>query len=256
MTWRGWLRKQDQPFDLDRVLREIAEAGYGGTELGGDRDANGPADQLKQTLADAGLQLGAWGAKGVTANPHPPSMDQFRRDADYAVEMGLETLMVCGGFLPEKRRTTVESDYELFAGVVHEAAEHARGNGQRIAYHPHLGCIIETLEELDRLMAYEPDIDLCIDTGHLLGARSNPTDMLRKYPDKVRYVHLKDYSYADRCFMELGRGDTGFDFAGFFQALEEIGYGDGWLMVERDAVPMEPIESAKISRTFLRDMGF
>ncbi len=250
MTWNGWYRKQEKPVDVPRVLQEVKAAGYEGIEMGGDESTLGKPAELKQLLADVGLELAAW-ATNVTANPWPPNTEQYQRAMDYAAAMGVSTIMVCGGFLGEKRRTTFESDYELFGENMGYAMEYARSNGQSIAYHPHVGCIIETLAEMQKLWKYVPDLEVCIDTGHLIAVREDPIEFMRYAPAKVIHIHLKDWDPEAATFTELGEGKAGLDFGKILKTLDEIGY-QGWLAVERDNVQMEPIESAKMSRAFLR----
>jgi len=86
------------------------------------------------------------------------------------------------------------------------------------------------------------------------------------YGARVQYVHLKDVDLEvlDRCrreelgfrdalrlgiFTEFGAG--GMDFDGFFAALASQGYS-GWMIVEQDTTRKTPMESAKISREYLR----
>lgn len=255
MTWSGWWKKNDIPFDVETLLREVKEAGYDGVELGGTAERLGPADRLKERLAAHGLEVPAW-AVSVTANPWPPNTEQYRRSMDYAAEMDRKILMCCGGFLGEGgRRNTFDDDYKLFAENLRAAQEYASQYGQTIAYHPHRGCIVETVEEVDRLFRFEPNVMLCPDTGHLVSVRADPVELIRKYADKILHTHVKDFDVETHEFAELGRGNAGQDFAGIFAALKDIGY-DTWLVVERDNPPMPGIESAKISREFLRSMGY
>ena len=104
MTWTGWSQANGQPFDLDTALHEIKAAGYEGVELGGDEQTLGDPQQLKRRVAEHGLTIAAF-SSSVTANPWPPNTEQYRRELDYAAALGVSTIMVCGGFLPEPRRT-------------------------------------------------------------------------------------------------------------------------------------------------------
>ncbi len=250
MTWKGWWRKHEEPFDLECCLREIREAGYEGVELSAQDDAA----ETKRLLEEHGLELGAVGVS-VTANPWPPNTEQYRRGLDFAAEMGVTTISVCGGFLGEKRRNTFDSDYALFAENLNAAAEYASQYGQTLAYHQHIGCIVETIEEVDRLFAHGPDVQLCVDTGHLAGVRSDPVELIRRYPDRIAYTHVKDWDTEQKCFMEVGEGCLRERFPAIIGALKDVGF-DGWLMVERDATPIPPAESASISSKFLRTLGF
>jgi inosose dehydratase len=148
--------------------------------------------------------------------------------------------------------------------------------GMRVVVHHHTGTFLETPAEIDRLLA-ETDADLVgllLDTGHAVYGGADPVDLVRRYGDRLRYVHLKD-ARADEIahvrtsdvsmeeawkrgvFCPLGAGLV--DFPRVIEALRERGYA-GWLIVEQDVVPdaagrlvPDPLESARQSRAYLRE---
>ncbi|WP_084965556.1 sugar phosphate isomerase/epimerase family protein [Thermoactinospora rubra] len=246
-TWTSWHAQNDRPLDADAMLAAIKEAGYDGVELMNAAEHFGPASATAGRLAAHGLQAAAY-ASFVNARPGDPR--GYRADLDYAGELGITTIMVCGGWLAEPRRTTFEEDYAAFGESLAIAVADAEAHGQTIAFHPHTGCIVETHEEVERLLAHIPDLKLCIDTGHLTAVRSDPAKVAAAYPDKIVHTHLKDWSVKDGEFAELGMGDAGLDLAGYLRTLREIGYG-GWYVVERDNPRVTPAESARIGRSYL-----
>jgi inosose dehydratase len=254
MTWYGWWKKKGVNASTDVLLAEVAQAGYAGVELGGDGRKHGPSGHLRELLAENHLEIAAW-AVTITATIDPPNTDEYRRAMDFAAELGVRTVMACGGFLGEGgRRTTFDDDYKVFARNLRNAARYAEHNGQTVAFHPHRGCIVETAAETERLLAHDPGVALCPDTGHLLAVREDPIAFIRRFADKIALVHLKDFDGHKRDFAELGRGTVKQDFKGTLAALESIGY-NGWLVAERDEPPMPALESATISREFLRTLG-
>jgi inosose dehydratase len=245
MTFASWWKRQEMEFDRVRFFREVREAGYTGVEIGGNAETLGSARQLQSELDEHGLQIAAWGLS-VTAQPYEPNIEAYEKSMAYAAEMGVRTLACCGGFLGKKRRAVFEDEYKIFAENLAAAQAHADQYGQILTFHPHVRCMAETIEETQKLLRYYPELQLCIDTGHLLNAGTDPTMMTLQYSGKVAHVHLKDYNPEDDTFGEVGHGSSGFDFAEYFRALERIGY-DGWVVVERDNPPMPGIDSAKVS---------
>jgi inosose dehydratase len=245
-TWAGWFKQRGEPFDLRRVCRDVAQAGYDGVELGADPESTGDPRRVQRLLDEHGLRLPAL-ATSVTLNPHPPATEKFRTGCAYARQLGVSTLMTCGGFNAGKRRHAFEWEYEMFAENLDAHAKIAADHGCRLSYHPHLKCIVETDEELDRLLAYKPDVDLCIDTGHLIAAGADPLAMLRKHGERVTHVHLKDWDPVREAFTEIGDGSAGLEFTAFFAELDRQDYA-GWVVVERDGPQMPPLESALASR--------
>jgi inosose dehydratase len=246
MTWHGWLKKNKLPVDLPAILAEVKAAGYDGVEMGGDGKALGPAATVRQQLADAGLGIAAW-SSGVTANPWAANTESYRRELDFAAELGVGTIVVCGGFL-DGRRTTYEADYRLFAENLGAAQRWGERNRQTLAFHPHKGCIVETLGEVDRLVRYLPGLRLCVDTGHLLAVGEDPLLCLDAHAARVAALHLKDFDKAANRFTELGRGQV--DLAAVLAWAARNRFS-GPVIVERDDPPMPAVESARLSREHL-----
>ncbi len=248
MTWNGWLSKQKQEFKLPAVLAEVKAAGYDGVEMGGDAGSLGTAAGVRKAFADAGLTLDCWSA-GVTANPWPPATEDFKRSVGYAAEVGIKLVVVCGGFLGSSRRTTRPGDYRLFGENWHAHAAIAAAHGVSMCFHPHRGCIVETLAEVDALIRFVPDLTLCVDTGHLLAVGEDPLLMLDAHAQRVSSLHLKDFDPKTERFAELGAGAL--DLAAMWGWIRRRAYR-GAVVVERDDPPMPAKESAAISRAAWR----
>ena len=91
-------------------------------------------------------------------------------------------------------------------------------------------------------------IGFCPDTAHLAAGGSDPAAVIRKYPDRIRHVHLKDFRADPFQFLPLGEGDL--DFPDIIRAVKESGY-DSWLMVELDTYDGDPRAAAEISKKYL-----
>lgn len=264
------------PVPFERVIDEMARAGYEGTELG----SNYPRDPavLRQGLGRAGLQLsGGYFCDDFTvpAN-HREVFQKAEKLAGFLAESGAGYLVVADKIHPERSavagRARAEhahsfSQFGAFVDAMHQLARIARKAGLEMVFHNHCGTYVETPEELDRLMgATDSTVGLCLDTGHYLLGGGKPAEAVRKYKARLRYVHLKDVgeeaygraieakvSFLDflrrRIFTELGRGML--DLGGVLSALNEIQYS-GWLVVEQDTNTRPPLESAATSRENLR----
>ncbi|MEV4009865.1 sugar phosphate isomerase/epimerase [Nonomuraea angiospora] len=246
LTWLDWHRDKD-PLQLDVMLAQIAEAGYQGIELMRAHESYGPAAHVASRLSAHGLTAAAY-ATLVPARAGDEA--GYEAEMDFAAELGIQTIMMCGGWLGEGRRTTFDDDYARFAQSLDLAMRYAAGNGQIVAFHPHTGCIVETEEEIRLLLRHLPDLKLCVDTGHLIAVRCDPARVVADHPGRVVHTHVKDWSLKDRFFTEVGQGDAGLDLPAFLAALERDGYA-GWLVVERDRPRLPAYESARISREHL-----
>ncbi len=135
--------------------------------------------------------------------------------------------------------------------------------------HPHVNTAIEKLNEIDFVMDRVDPLFVALtpDTAHLRkGNPESPTaevDVFRKYAERIKYVHLKDWNprlppehvgeggtAVIRDFVELGLGIV--DLKGAIQVLRDTGY-DGWLTIELDYTRRTPFESVKMSKDYLLD---
>jgi inosose dehydratase len=235
------------------ALRDVAAAGYAGVEL---FDGNlieyedRPAD-LRQLLGELGLQLVAVysGANFIFGEILEEELWRIRRAAALAAELDAEQLVVGGG---AKRSTgTSDDDYSRLADALDRVAAIAEEHGLRASYHPHLSTIVETPEQLELVMR-RSRIDFCPDTAHLAAAGGDPAELVRRYADRISYVHLKDLTTAPLAFLPLGEGEL--DFAAILAELAEAGY-DGWITVELDAFDGAPGDAARASREHLERLS-
>jgi inosose dehydratase len=235
------------------ALRDVAAAGYAGVEL---FDGNlieyedRPAD-LRQLLGELGLQLVAVysGANFIFGEILEEELWRIRRAAALAAELDAEQLVVGGG---AKRSTaTSDDDYRRLADALDRVAAIADEHGLRASYHPHLSTIVETPEQLELVMR-RSRIDFCPDTAHLAAAGGDPAELVRRYADRISYVHLKDLTTAPLAFLPLGEGEL--DFAAILAELAEAGY-DGWITVELDAFDGAPGDAARASREHLERLS-
>jgi len=237
----------------EAALRDVAAAGYAGVELfdGNLIEYEERPDELRQLLGELGLQLVAVysGANFIFDEILEEELWRIRRAAVLAAELDAEQLVVGGG---AKRSTgTSDEDYSRLAGALDRVAAIAEEHGLRASYHPHLSTIVETPEQLERVMS-RSRIDFCPDTAHLAGAGGDPAELVRRYADRISYVHVKDLTTNPLAFLPLGEGEL--DLAAVLAALAEAGY-DGWITVELDAFDGAPGDAARASREHLERLS-
>jgi inosose dehydratase len=208
------------------------------------------ADQpevLQGLLASAGMDLVSvyTGGNFIYADILGEELTRVERAAQLAESFGASSLVVGGG---ARRSTgTREDDYTRLAEALEAVADIAESHGLSACYHPHLSTIVESPEELDKLFS-RTSIGFCPDTAHLAAGGGDPAELIRRYPERVHHVHLKDVRLPDVEFLPLGQGDI--DFDDVLAALLEVGYDD-WLIVELDSYDGEPRAAAAASKSFL-----
>jgi len=245
---------------LEVCLQEARAAGYDGIELGRKFPRN--AGELRPLLVRHGLSLvSGWHGAYLQTRSAREEIEAMQADVELLEEMGCSVMVFAeetGSIhaqraVPRSRRPTLGLDeWPRFGERLTEVAEYLRGRGLRLAYHHHIGTVVETEEEIDRLMevAGEP-VGLLLDTGHLAYAGGNLTRVARRHARRLAHVHCKDVRpgvlaevrRSDRSFLDMVLagvftvpGDGGIDYGALLPVLKAVGYS-GWLIVEADQDP-------------------
>ncbi|SFK40759.1 sugar phosphate isomerase/epimerase family protein [Geodermatophilus ruber] len=237
---------------IEAAVRDISAAGYEGVEV---FDGNLVAyaecpDVLTELLAATGVELVSvyTGANFVYADVLPDEMHRIESACRLAARFGASRLVVGGG--ARRAAGTTAEDYDRLAAGLDTVVDLAAEHGLEASYHPHLGTIVESPDQLDRLME-RTRIGFCPDTAHLAAGGGDPAALIRRYADRLRHVHLKDIDLGTVRFLPLGRGEL--DLPDIVRAVREAGY-DSWLVVELDAYDGDPREAAEASRAYLQKL--
>lgn len=170
--------------------------------------------------------------------------------------------MLCGGWY-ERGSPKKDPAFRELANACENVAFYASKYGMKIAFHNHVGSIVETAEDTEKLLSMSKSIGLCIDTAHFAAVGTDPAAVVDKHADKVLYSHLKDWDSRIgsienddywKGFVELGAGNAGIDFPKFLDTLESKTKTE-WVAVELDKTRTTPIESAKANHEFLVGLG-
>jgi inosose dehydratase len=256
---------------LETCLSEAQEVGFEGIELGNKFPRN-PA-LLRPLLERHGLALiSGWYSGRLLERPVEAELAAIEPHRALLVEMGCSVLVYAetsGGIAGDRRRPLSarprlpDRDWRGFGARLTELADRLRDYGIGLAYHHHMGTIVETAAEIDGLMAATGDsVGLLLDTGHLAFAGADPVDVARRYARRINHVHCKDVrpdvlarvraadsSFLDAVFDNVFTvpGDGAIDFAAVLAALPAVDYS-GWLVVEaeQDPATAPPLAYAKL----------
>ncbi|MGH7920310.1 MAG: sugar phosphate isomerase/epimerase family protein [Candidatus Dormibacteraceae bacterium] len=236
--------------DMAQAAAEIAAAGWPAVELfGHSLDLLGTPASLRRRLA--GLQVAT--VFGHVAEPFHTAaqLEVHRRQIEFAAELGAQAYGLVGG-QRRRQRAPLPEEYADLAGLLEEIAGEAAQAGVEIAYHPHSGCTVETQAEIDLVLGQAPRARLCLDVSHVAVVGEDAVTQLRKYRDRISYVHLKDW--RDGHFVGLGEGILGPRWSDILGELEAWSFG-GWVVVEQSRSEVSPARSAVENAQFLGRLG-
>ena len=238
--------------DIELSIREVASAGYSGVELfdGNLVEFPGGLNALKVLLTELQINLVAVysGANFIFAEILDEELWRIEKAAKIAAELGAEHLVVGGGAKRSSGNTS--SDYILLGQGLDKVVEIAEKYGLIPSFHPHLGTCVESTEQVEETLKHTK-INLCPDTAHLAAGGSDNSILIQTYADRIKYIHLKDYTVDPFGFVPLGDGQL--NFVPIIQALQTIGY-DGWITVETDGYAGDPKVSAERSKQYLEKL--
>ena len=262
---------------FEQCIDEMAEAGFSGSEIGNKY----PQDPtvLKAALEKRGLQISsAWFSSFFSEEGREEeTVKAFVEKMNFLKAMGAKVINLCEcGHCVQgspkyvfERPSYSDQQWQATASGLNWIGKLARENGMYIAYHHHMGTMIQSAAEIDRLMEMtNPDlVHLLIDTGHAFYAGDDALAITNKYASRIRNVHLKDIrqdvldkvhphkmSFLDsvKAGVFTVPGDGAINFDPVFQALAESNY-QGWFVVEAEQDPEKanPLEYAKMARKFI-----
>jgi inosose dehydratase len=245
---------------LETCLAEASEAGFAGIELG----HKFPRDSsvLRPLLERHRLSLvTGWYSRRLLERTVAAELVAIEAHRALLVAMGCDVLVYAetsGGIAGDRRRPLstrprlAESDWPEFGARLTELADRLASAGIRLTYHHHMGTVVESEAEIDRLMTVTGDsVGLLLDTGHLAFAGAEPAVIARRHAGRISHIHCKDVRpevlararHNDSSFLDAVLdgvftvpGDGAIEFAPVLQGLAATGYR-GWLVVEAEQDP-------------------
>lgn len=242
----------------NHAIEDISAVGYPGIQVRANiLDEYPDPHALKGVLAKHQLTFVALSSGDAPLDPavEKKSLETHAAHARYLHQAGGKYLQVIGTFA---QKTYTASDYKREGMLLTEIGKRAADYGIQTGFHNHMGSIGQTPEQVDAILdAADPRyVKLELDTGHYLQGGGDPAEAIRKYHDRLLFLHLKDVEPAATKsgyqFVELGQGRV--NFVAIFEALRATHFR-GWGVVEldgeRNGVDRTPKQSAEMSKDYL-----
>lgn len=267
-------------YSFEHIINDTKDLGYKGTELG--RKFPLEKETLLKELNGRGLQLASKfiGTHFGDLNAHEEELQQLQDWIDFLKPLGVKHIIVCemknsihwdkDNAGEDKRIIPLtENEWVNLKDGLHKAGRLCHEHGMELVYHPHGGTVVETEDELDKLMDMtDPSlVSLLYDSGHVYYGEGDPLGVLKKHIDRTKYVHFKDVratvidevrknevdfrsAVLQGAFTVPGDGDI--DFKPIIQELLKAGY-KGWVLVEAEQDPevYDPYKYGEIAKKYL-----
>lgn len=264
---------------FEQCVSEMALAGFMGCEVG-NKYPKDPA-VLKAALDLRGLTIAnQWFSSFVLSKPMEEVEKDFIAQCKFLKAVGADTIgaseqsySIQGQMhtpVFECKYVMVQKEWERFAKGMNRLGEIADSMGMKLVYHHHMGTVVQTAAEIDKMMDMtDPDkFSLLFDSGHLAYCGEDYVEVLKKHVKRVKHVHLKDirpdvvkkvkdeklsFLQGVRAGAFTVPGDGCIDFAPIFDILDAAGY-KGWMIVEAEQDPAKanPLEYALKAREYIR----
>jgi len=263
---------------LEQCLEEASQAGFIGIESGGKFPKT--SKELLPMLNNYNLNLcSGWYGGNLRQNSTNEEKQLIRGQLDLFKDCNAPCIVfaeVSGSIQGDPNRklsTRPQMDNEewnIFCNKLTEMGKFLEGEGMPLAYHHHMGTVIETYEDTIRLLENTDDsVKLTLDTGHMLFAQGNSKKILENFSSRIIHIHCKDIrknvlenslkndlsfrgAFLEGAFTVPGDGCI--DYKPLFDILKTINYS-GWLVVEAEQDPAKanPFEYAKIGYKYLTE---
>lgn len=266
---------------FEQCISEMALAGFTGCEVGNKY----PKDTtvLKTALDLRGMRIASkWFSSFLATKPYEETEKEFLKELDYLEALGADRINISEQSnsvqgneelsIFDNKVSFTEEEWNKLCDGLNRLGRIAKDRGFKLCFHHHMGTGVQTIAETERLMesTNKDYVYLCYDTGHFTFSGENPLYILKKYPERIGHVHLKDVradvlkqaTQGKWSFLKAVRegtftvpGDGCVDFPSVFAELEKFGY-EGWLLVEAEQDPAKanPFQYAKMARNYIKQM--
>lgn len=266
-------------YTMEQALKEARDIGYTGVERG--QRMPHDTDGLRSYLETYDIALcGGWCSGASLVNDFAAEKAAVQQQVEQFIALNSPCIVYaeCSNTIqgdigtPVNNRPTLSRDEMLAYGAkITELAKWMADQGMPMAYHHHMGSIVESEDDVNWLMEGSgPELNLCFDAGHLLFGGGDVMATLNRWGDRVKHVHFKDIRpdivadvrANDRSFLDAViagaftvPGDGCIDFQAVANALKAMDY-NGWIVVEAEQDPAKapPYEYSKMGFEHIVDV--
>jgi inosose dehydratase len=265
---------------LDQCLAEVKQAGFTGVELG--RKFPRDAKRLGPLLKAHGISLvSGWYSAELLRRDAKAEIAAMADHLNLLAKLGAPVMVFAettgeiinnvGAPASSRPKLGGLGEWKRLGQRFTSVADHMLDKGVRMAVHHHMGTVVQTAEDVDRLMDNcGPSVGLLLDTGHMTFAGDDPVAVAKRHAGRIVHVHCKDirryaltacqernvsFSQAVLEGLFTAPGDGMVDYPGLFKILAAADY-KGWLVQEAEQDPRaaHPLTYARLGCAHLKKL--
>lgn len=262
----------------DRVMQEMADLGLRATEFG-------PVGFLPEDPATKASFLEKHGMRAIGGfypillhdkdhDPLPTLLEELKGYVSSKAEVLVLAASTGVEGYDEPRPVLTDQQWQVMFENLERVSKAAREHGVLAVIHPHVGTMVETREDIEKLLTGSV-IPFCLDTGHMIIGGTDPVEFSRLHANRIAHSHLKDVNLEvaarvksgeisyyqgvqSGLYTPLGHGDV--DVRSIIKNLLAAGY-QGWFALEQDNVVSSepgsdagPVVDARTSVEFINSV--
>lgn len=201
--WGVWFPNDPQQILWQTALAEMAEAGFEIMETGPFGYFPTDPKQLKSVMDDHGFRVVAGTGWGVLHKEEAWAETEktFRAIGETHAAVGAEYVVHLPPMFRDEKtweytddRVLTGATWELYIANANRLGRMMKQDyGLKMVLHPHGDSHIESREDIDRIFsATDPEyVGFCLDTGHIVYGQADPVQIIKDYPERIDYVHIK-----------------------------------------------------------------
>lgn len=266
---------------FEQCVSEMALAGFTGSEVGNKYPRD--VEVLKKALNLRGVEIcNAWFSTFLISKPYEETEAEFKKHVAFLAAMGAKVVGVSEQSYStqgiqdqpvfEGKHEMDNREWDLLCDGLNRLGKVSKEEyGVALTFHHHMGTVVQSAKEVERMMAgTDPEyVSLLFDSGHFAYCDEDPVEMVTKYVNRIKHVHLKDirplvvkqvreekmsFLAGVRAGAFTIPGDGCVNFDPIFKVLEDASY-EGYMVVEAEQDPAKanPLEYAINARKFIAE---
>ena len=201
---------------FEQCISEMALAGFKGSEVGNKYPRD--VEVLKKALELRDMEIAsAWFSAFLTTKPYEETEKAFIEHRDFLNAMGAKVIVVSeqGHSIQGQMETPIfdgkyvlnEEEWKTLAEGLNKLGALAKEKGMKLVYHHHMGTVVQTTEEIDKLMDLTDEnlVYLLFDSGHLVYSGEDALEVLRTKKN-LRVIKCKNTPQAKNYMVTVDGG--------------------------------------------------